>query len=55
MAEFENLLRFRMEIDFVRYVTKYKKDLTNLILYFNIKINGALGERIAHYRSKPGA
>ena len=55
VAEFENLLRFRMEIDFVRYVTKYKKDLTNLILYFNIKINGVLGQHIAHYRSKPGA
>ncbi len=55
VAEFENLLRFRMEIDFVRYVTKYKKDLTNLILFFNIKINGALGQRIAHFRSKTGA
>ncbi len=55
VAEFENLLRFRMEIDFVRYVTKYKKDLTNLILFFNIKINGALGQHIAHFRSKTGA
>lgn len=55
VTEFENLLRFRMEIDFVRYVTKYKKDLTNLILYFNIKINGVLGHRIVHFRSKPGA
>jgi hypothetical protein len=54
VAEFENLLRFRMEIDFVRYVTKYKKDLTNLILFFNIKINGALGQHIAHFRSKTG-
>jgi hypothetical protein len=55
VAEFENLLRFRMEIDFVRYVTKYKKDLTNLILYFNIKINGVLGQHIAHFRSKTGS
>jgi hypothetical protein len=55
VAEFENLLRFRMEIDFVRYVTKYKKDLTNLILYFNIKINGVLGQHISHFRSKTGA
>jgi hypothetical protein len=55
VTEFENLLRFRMEIDFVRYVTKYKKDLTNLILFFNIKINGPLGQRIVHFRSKPGA
>jgi hypothetical protein len=52
VAEFENLLRFKMEIDFVRYVTKYKKDLTNLISYFNIKINGGLGQRIACFRSK---
>jgi len=52
VGEFENLLRFKMEIDFVRYVTKYKKDLTNLISYFNIKINGCLGMRIAQSRSK---
>ena len=52
VAEFENLLRFKMEIDFVRYVTKYKKDLTNLISFFNIKINGCLGQRIVHFRSK---
>jgi hypothetical protein len=52
IGEFENLLRFKMEIDFVRYVTKYKKDLTNLISYFNIKINGALAQRIFHFRHK---
>ncbi len=52
VGEFENLLRFRMEIDFVRYVTKYKKDITNLISYFNIKINGSLGDRILHPRHK---
>lgn len=46
VGEFENLLRFKMEIDFVRYVTKYKKDLTNLISFFNIKINGILSARI---------
>jgi len=46
VGEFENLLRFKMEIGFVRYVTKYKKDLTNLISFFNIKINGGLAERI---------
>jgi hypothetical protein len=46
VGEFENLLRFKMEIDFVRYVTKYKKDVTNLISYFNIKINGLLSDRI---------
>jgi hypothetical protein len=52
VGEFENLLRFKMEIDFVRYVTKYKKDVTNLISYFNIKINGCLSQRIYHYRHR---
>jgi hypothetical protein len=52
VGEFENLLRFKMEIDFVRYVTKYKKDLTNLISYFNIKINGSLSQRIHYFRHK---
>jgi len=46
VAEFENLLRFKKEASFVRYVTKYKKDLTNAISYFNIKINGCLTEKI---------
>jgi hypothetical protein len=50
LGEFENLLRFKMEKDFVRYVTKYKKDMTNLISFFNIKINGSLGQQIFHYR-----
>jgi len=52
VAEFENLLRFKMEIDFVRYVTKYKKDVTNLISYFNIKVNGMLSQRIYHFHHK---
>ena len=43
VAEFENLL-FKNEMSFVRYVTKYKKDLANLISYFNIRINGCLSE-----------
>ncbi|MBM3305645.1 MAG: hypothetical protein FJY79_06870 [Candidatus Aminicenantes bacterium] len=50
VAEFENLLRFKERSDFVRYVTKYKKDVTNLISYFNIKINGVLTQRI--YQNK---
>jgi hypothetical protein len=45
VSEFENIL-FVKEAEFVRYVTKYKKDLANLISYFNIKINGFLSERI---------
>jgi hypothetical protein len=52
VGEFENLLRFKMEIGFVRYVTKFKKDLTNLISLFNIKINGVLAERIHGFRPK---
>lgn len=46
VEEFENLLHFRKENDFARYVTKYKKDITNLISYFNIKINGSLTQKI---------
>lgn len=52
VAEFDNLLRFKKEIGFVRYVTKYKKDLTNIISYFNIKINGCLSEKIYSYKPK---
>lgn len=52
VAEFENILRFKKETDFVRYVTKYKKDLANLISYFNIKINGNLTEKIYNLKTK---
>ena len=52
VAEFENLLRFKREMDFVRYVTKYKKDLTNDISYFNIKINGFLQEKIVNWKNR---
>ena len=52
VAEFENLLRFKKEMDFVRYVTKYKKDLANDISYFNIKINGYLQGKIYNWKNK---
>ncbi len=52
VAEFENILRFRKEIDFVRYVTKYKKDLTNDISYFNIKVHGILQQKIYNWKNK---
>jgi len=52
VAEFENLLRFKKEMDFVRYVTKYKKDLANDISYFNIKINGFLQGKIYNWKNK---
>jgi hypothetical protein len=51
VSEFENLLRFKMESDFVRHVTKFKKDLSNLISLFNIKINGFLSEKIHSRRN----
>jgi hypothetical protein len=54
VAEFENLLRFKERSDFVRYVTKYKKDVTNLISYFNIKVNGVIAQRIHTCKAKHG-
>jgi len=50
VSEFENILHFNKEIDFVRYVTKYKKDLSNFISYFNIKINGCLTQKIYNFK-----
>ena len=52
VEEFENLLNFKKENDFARYVTKYKKDITNLISYFNIKITGYLTQKIYNLKSK---
>ncbi len=52
VAEFESLLRYKKEIDFVRYVTKYKKDLANIISYFNIKVNGFLTQKIYDLKSQ---
>ena len=52
VAEFENLLRFKKEQDFVRYLTKFKKDLTNIISYFNIKINGSITQRIYNLKER---
>ncbi len=49
VAEFENTL-FKSESGFVRYATKFKKDLTNLIAFFNIRINGSLSDRIFNYK-----
>jgi hypothetical protein len=54
VAEFENLLRFKKETEFVRYVTKFNKDLTNLISYFHIKINGLLTRKIYFYKNRQG-
>ena len=46
MSEFENNLRSNEENDFVRYVTKYKKDIANTISFFNIKIHGIISEKL---------
>ena len=32
-------------------MTKYKKDITNLISYFNIKINGSLTQKIYGFKN----
>ncbi len=50
--EFESHLRDKKEQSFVRYVTKYKKDLANLISYFNIKINGFLQSKIYNLKNR---
>ena len=52
VAEFENLLWNKKENNFVRYVTKYKKDLANAISFFNIKIIGCLNDKILNLRFK---
>jgi hypothetical protein len=52
VAEFENLLWNNKENNFVRYVTKYKKDLANAISFFNIKIIGCLNDKILNLRFK---
>lgn len=46
VAEFESNLRSNEENNFVRYVTKYKKDIANTLSFFNIKIHGIISERI---------
>lgn len=51
VSEFESVL-FKSETGFVRYVTKYKKDIANLISYLNIKINGDLSQKIYSLKSK---
>ena len=52
VSEFETLLRYKERSEFVRYVTKYKKDVTNLISYFNIKVNGVIAQRIHACKTK---
>lgn len=46
LSEFEGRLRFDEENHFVKYVTKYKKDISNLILYLNLKVISRLTYKI---------
>lgn len=46
LSEFESRLRFDEENQFVKYVTKYKKDISNLILYLTLKVISRLTYKI---------
>ena len=47
LNELSSLLRAREELDFVRYVVKFRTDVVNLINYFNFKIIGQVVDRIS--------
>ncbi|MBN2430021.1 MAG: hypothetical protein JXQ27_01025 [Acidobacteria bacterium] len=46
VSEFENVLRFNREDRFARYVTKYRKDLKNIIHQLNFNVLAKLAHRI---------
>lgn len=46
VVEFENVLMFNDEDKYARYVTKYKKDLKNIINFLNINLLSRLSWRI---------
>ncbi len=46
VVEFESVLMFNDEDKFARYVTKYKKDLKNIIFFINFNILSELTHRI---------
>ena len=48
--EFENVLMFNQESRFARYVTKYKRDLKNIILLLNFNTLSELSRRIQNHR-----
>jgi hypothetical protein len=50
VSEFESVLMFHKENRFARYVTKYKRDLKNIILHLNFNILSELSRRIQHHR-----
>lgn len=50
VVEFENVLHFQKEDRFARYVTKYKKDLKNIINMINFNVLSELSRRIQKYR-----
>lgn len=47
LNELSSLLRKREELDFVRYVVKFRTDIVNLINYLNFKIIGQVVDRIS--------
>ena len=47
LNELSSLLREKEELDFVRYVVKFKTDIVNLINYLNFKIIGKVVDRIS--------
>ncbi len=46
IQEYDNLLRTHNETDYAHYLTKYKKDVVNLINLFSIKMIPAVSRRI---------
>jgi hypothetical protein len=48
--EFENVLMYDQESRFARYVTKYKRDLKNIILLLNFNTLSELSRRIQNHR-----
>ncbi len=50
VSEFESVLRFNDESRFARYVTKFKRDLKNIILQLNFNILSELSRRIQNHR-----
>ncbi len=49
LNELSTLLREKEELDFVRYIVKFKTDVVNLINYFNFKIISQVVDRISKF------
>jgi len=46
LNELINLLRKKEELDFVRYIVKFRTDIVNLINFLNFKIIGRIVDNI---------